>query len=331
MSEEENARLRAELAATRAELSATKAALAAAQGAMPTPNEMAVAPSEYDEDALRRVREREELIALKMISQDIISNSRLRQLLQAASTAVSEEVGESRGEHAGFMLRLKAEMDKLANSLSTLRVQHASASQTAKREVKRIANVMGIPDQFEEDDVSDKDDDGYDDDEEEEAIVPNTTFSTTAVEALQRASTERPQIGPEQWSPRPHPLVEEAFNIIMKVPHVRQALRFELVPFLERVHEHVLAAQNQSRQLPHPHCFDRVLRRMFGGGKCQSQKTPLKFCTVVMCRLMGVATVVLTTNTSGQRDLFGKLLKFVNGSNIPCQLSTQPSRVACLV
>mmetsp|Transcript_15575 Transcript_15575/g.32980 ORF Transcript_15575/g.32980 Transcript_15575/m.32980 type:complete len:232 (+) Transcript_15575:271-966(+) len=178
----------------------------------------------------------------------------------------------------------------------------------------------------------DGEDDGEDDDdEEEEAIVPNTTFSTTAVEALQRASTERPQIGPEQWSPRPHPLVEEAFNIIMKVPHVRQALRFELVPFLERVHEHVLAAQNQSRQLPHPHCFDRVLRRMFGGGKCQSQKTPLKFCTVVMCRLMGVATVVLTTNTSGQRDLFGKLLKFVNGSNIPCQLSTQPSRVACLV
>jgi hypothetical protein len=56
---------------------------------------------------------------------------------------------------------------------------------------------------------------------------------------------------------------------------------------------------------------------MLGGGKCQSRKTPLKLCTFIMCRMLGVPTVLLTTNISGRDDLFRKFLALVVNCHVP--------------
>jgi hypothetical protein len=56
---------------------------------------------------------------------------------------------------------------------------------------------------------------------------------------------------------------------------------------------------------------------MLGGGKCQSRKTPLKLCTFLMCRMLGVPTVLLTTNNSGRDDLFRKFLALVENCYVP--------------
>jgi len=50
----------------------------------------------------------------------------------------------------------------------------------------------------------------------------------------------------------------------MAIDKLRESLRFELVPFLRRVHDHIVALM-----------ADRLedTRYMLGGGKCQSRKT----------------------------------------------------------
>eukprot|EP00965_Chrysotila_dentata_P101505 3351036-Pleurochrysis_carterae.AAC.1 len=81
-----------------------------------------------------------------------------------------------------------------------------------------------------------------------------------------------------------------------------QALRFSLAPFLRRVHEHLCAREQSSVH---------AMARMFGGGKTQSRKTPLKLCAAIMCRLHGVCSVLLTTGTSGRDDLFNKFFELL--------------------
>ena len=40
---------------------------------------------------------------------------------------------------------------------------------------------------------------------------------------------------------------------------------------------------------------------------------PLKAAQIILCRLMGIATIVLTTGISGREDLFKKFTTFVSG------------------
>ena len=47
---------------------------------------------------------------------------------------------------------------------------------------------------------------------------------------------------------------------------------------------------------------------------------PLKVVQIIMCRLLGVATVVLTTNVSGREDLFKKFTTFLSPSLLPDSL-----------
>ena len=50
----------------------------------------------------------------------------------------------------------------------------------------------------------------------------------------------------------------------MAIPALRESLRFELVPFLQRVYDHIMNARlNPAAEAPY----------MLGGGKCQSRKT----------------------------------------------------------
>ena len=53
----------------------------------------------------------------------------------------------------------------------------------------------------------------------------------------------------------------------MAIDKLRESLRFELVPFLRRVHDHIVALTASD-----PNRLEDT-RYMLGGGKCQSRKT----------------------------------------------------------
>ena len=107
------------------------------------------------------------------------------------------------------------------------------------------------------------------------------------------AAVERPQKSPSEFPGTPQPVVDvrcaqhasrggrvclltvsqltpslaatQAYTAIMDIDKLRESLRFELVPFLRRVHDHIVALK-ADRQAERP-------AYMLGGGKCQSRKT----------------------------------------------------------
>ena len=107
------------------------------------------------------------------------------------------------------------------------------------------------------------------------------------------------------------PEVQTAYNLISDLrsgfPH---AINFDLVPVLRRVYQNVRAGQQTIRRNGRFTLDDTQI--MLGGGRCQSQKTPLKAAQILMCRLLGVATIVLTTGVSGREDLFKKFTTFLS-------------------
>jgi len=122
---------------------------------------------------------------------------------------------------------------------------------------------------------------------------------------------DRVQKSPDEFSPPPPAKVIQAFQVIMNIPKLTSAIRFELVPFLQRVHDNIVANLDASCQSHEPH------KLMMGGGKCQSRKTPLKLCMFIMGRLLGVSTLLLTTGTSGRDDLFAKFTELLSGCDLP--------------
>ena len=53
------------------------------------------------------------------------------------------------------------------------------------------------------------------------------------------------------------------------------------------------------------------------GGKTQARKTPLKLVAFIVCRMLGVGTVLLTTNVSGRNDLFDKFAGLLGELKLP--------------
>ena len=119
-------------------------------------------------------------------------------------------------------------------------------------------------------------------------------------------------------------LVRRAYGIIMSNEGLRKMLRFDLAPFLLRVHEHATQNMAASQQMQYGALDYGDTIKMYGGGKTQARKTPLKLCAFIMCRMMGVATIVLTTNTSGRDDLFGKFLGLLGELTVPTLPATLP-------
>ena len=108
--------------------------------------------------------------------------------------------------------------------------------------------------------------------------------------------------------------VREAFDLIMGCTSLRQKLRFDLAPLLRRVHEHIqIGLLNANGGVIDP----LETAKMFGGGKTQARKTPLKLCAFVLCRMMGVSTVLVTTNVSGREDLFSKFIELLGDLDVP--------------
>ena len=133
---------------------------------------------------------------------------------------------------------------------------------------------------------------------------------------------EREQTPPADDAPE---LVQRAYRVIMSNSSLRAKLRFDLAPFLLRVHENVTQNKDASKECLYGSLDYGDTIKMYGGGKTQARKTPLKLCAFVMCRMIGVATIVLTTNTSGRDDLFGKFLELLGKLEVPTVPSTIPT------
>lgn len=99
-----------------------------------------------------------------------------------------------------------------------------------------------------------------------------------------------------------------------KMPDLVRSLRFELLPFLQRVYDDI---KNGSAFIDEGGRLNAPYANMLGGGKCQSRKTPLKLCTAIMSRLMGVATIVITTSTACRNDLFVKFSEYIGDAVVP--------------
>ena len=118
--------------------------------------------------------------------------------------------------------------------------------------------------------------------------------------------------------------VREAFALIMGCESLRKKLRFDLAPFLRRVHENIRNGLDAAGGMQYGVIDSSETARMFGGGKTQARKTPLKLCAFVLCRMMGVSTIVVTTNVSGREDLFGKFIELLGDLNVPAPPATIP-------
>ena len=119
--------------------------------------------------------------------------------------------------------------------------------------------------------------------------------------------------------------VREAFALIMGCPSLRKKLRFDLAPFLRRLHENIRNGLDAADGMEYGVIDPDHTAKMFGGGKTQARKTPLKLCAFVLCRMMGVSTVVVTTNVSGREDLFGKFIELLGDLNVPAPPATIPA------
>ena len=127
------------------------------------------------------------------------------------------------------------------------------------------------------------------------------------------AAAERPQELPAADAPA---VVRQAFDLIKSSP-MRRDIRFDLAPFLLRVHDNVLAAQAKAGTKNDGLLTMEETIKMFGGGRTQARKTPLKTTAFILCRMMGVPTLLLTTNVAGREDLFKKFSKLLAKINVP--------------
>ena len=109
------------------------------------------------------------------------------------------------------------------------------------------------------------------------------------------------------------PEVRTAYALITHpINGFRQSIFFDLVPVLRRVYFNVLAGRERIAAGGNGIILNpQHTQLMLGGGRCQSQKTPLKVVQILMCRLLGVATVVITTGVGGREDLFKKFTTFL--------------------
>ena len=211
--------------------------------------------------------------------------------------------------------------EKLSDQLSIIGSGTGTASNKRKREVQHALEVFGVqvsPGGGGFDggvvvagELSDDDDDD-DDDEAEEAAA-------AADGGVVVAPTEREQEPPAADAPL---VVRQAFDLIMSSPTMRRSLRFTLAPFLLQIHRNVLAAQATAGTKNDGLLTMEETIKMFGGGRTQARKTPLKASAFVLCRMMGVPTLLLTTNVAGREDLFKKF------SELLAEIDVVPARTS---
>ena len=184
-------------------------------------------------------------------------------IMTAADDALAGYLqGAAAGESAP---KLQAMRNKLAEVL-------ASLSRTAPLGMKRYTRLFDAL----------KDELGLsaiENDEEVFVVPPSTDSHIMPVidddddagddESADLPDVEREQRPPSDYSNVPAK-VSEAFDVIMGIEKLRKSIRFELVPFLRRVHDHIV---DPATGAVHSTKFNTPNEMMLGGGKCQSRKT----------------------------------------------------------
>ena len=193
--------------------------------------------------------------------------------------------------------------EKLSDQRSTLGAKRGGyASNQVKMKVLHALEVFGVtmPAQplaigWNGEQTMSSDDEAEDEMDDDEAPAADAALPA-----------ERQQVPPAEGSPA---VVRAAFDLIMSSATMRRSIRFDLAPFLLRVHQNVLAAL----ALAGGGLLSTAQTiKMFGGGRTQARKTPLKAAQFILCRMMGVPTLLLTTNVSGREDLFHKFAELLS-------------------
>ncbi|KAJ1627299.1 hypothetical protein T492DRAFT_1120957 [Pavlovales sp. CCMP2436] len=206
----------------------------------------------------------------------------------------------SPGSHSPTVLRVAARFKVFGDVFQ-------GRSKAPSNVITRIMDLVELIDPSDARTADDEDEDGEEEDEDGEEDVEEVDEDVEEVDA---------DVEEERRLLAAPILVSDAFAIVMGMAEVRASLRFELVPLLRRVHDNVLAGKAAAMLAPNGK-LETSHAHMLGGGKCQSRKTPLKFVTFLMCRLMGVPTVLITTGTSGRDDLFLKFSQLLAGVVVP--------------
>ena len=227
---------------------------------------------------------------LSCISQQQVTKHNLKRALDAALAAIDGVDDGNSHEVSDFRDKLHGVLSKLGDS--------GYASNKVKTDVQHALDKFGVqmPEEAQPALIAWNGESGDEDEDEEDEDPASTT-------GPDEAPVERAQAPPSVGDPD---VVKEAFRLIMSSSMMRGTIRFDLAPFLLRVHDNVLAAQAKaagegSGVLPPVETI-----KMFGGGRTQARKTPLKAAQFVLCRMMGVPTLLLTTNVAGREDLFRK-------------------------
>ena len=217
------------------------------------------------------------------------------------------------------------------DEFSKLESEVTKASYTTKLEFHRTVRLLNTkPLQLELPSQSEPDDSAMSADDAQTVAASTDDGSEGGLsEGEETDATTEVVIDVERTQPPPADSdaakVREAFDLIMGCPSLRKKLRFDLAPFLRRVHENISNGLDACRQMEYGVIDASETAKMFGGGKTQARKTPLKLCAFVLCRMMGVSTVLLTTNVSGREDLFTKFIELLGDLTVPAPPATIPT------
>ena len=150
--------------------------------------------------------------------------------------------------------------------------------------------------------------------------------AAAAAQAAHAAHAEFLHFSPTALNDQDYPEVRQAYGMITHPQHgFAHSIYFDLVPMLRRVYDNISEGRQRLRDMHWGVLDASETKLMLGGGRCQSQKTPLKVVQILMCRLLGVATIVLTTNVSGREDLFRKFTTFLSPGLGNASLMSDPS------
>ena len=219
-----------------------------------------------------------------------------------------------------------AELIKLETELTKLNYTSKVEFQSAVRVLRSRPLQLELPSQSE----TEPDDSAMSADDAQSTVAASTDGESDGglSEGEESDATADLVIDVERTQPPPADddpaKVREAFALIMGCPSLRKKLRFDLAPFLRRLHENIRNGLDAAGGMQYGVIDVSETAKMFGGGKTQARKTPLKLCAFVLCRMMGVSTVVVTTNVSGREDLFGKFIELLGDLNVPAPPATIP-------
>eukprot|EP00304_Pavlova_gyrans_P011951 CAMPEP_0206042842 /NCGR_PEP_ID=MMETSP1466-20131121/6797_1 /ASSEMBLY_ACC=CAM_ASM_001126 /TAXON_ID=44452 /ORGANISM="Pavlova gyrans, Strain CCMP608" /LENGTH=1218 /DNA_ID=CAMNT_0053417565 /DNA_START=519 /DNA_END=4176 /DNA_ORIENTATION=+ len=282
---------------------------------------VAPAPSLLTErEVLARLEGNHALTTLRRaaVSVPAATKAAMKQHLKDAAAAIDEVIKVARDDGKDKWSRLRTFLLESADQMSS---RGAVAKAFIAKLDDKLFTLMGerpgpasVPRRDLEDDIEDLD---SSDTDEPALATPDDESEDSGPSEGPGELSDREFVRPQTPPPADAPaVVQRAFRIVMDIAELRRSLRFDLYPYLRRAHDHIASGFARLGERG-DNFFTEPWKRMLGGGKCQSRKTPIKLVTIILCRLMGVASVVITTGVPGRQDIFSKFLALLDGVDVP--------------